>query len=96
MAYPEPKLLKAREVCQMLGISISTLRRMIRRGQFSEPLKPSPGTSRWPRQVVDDYIEGLQRRDGPSRVESKTPHSTGIDDGAAAKDANEDPVLDYH
>ena len=58
------KLLKVQEVCEMLGVSRSTLTRMIDRGDFSKPLKPSPGTSRWPKQAVDDYIEVLQHRDG--------------------------------
>ena len=96
MAHSAPKLLNAREVCQMLGISISTLRRMVRQGQFSEPLKPSPGTSRWPRQVVNDYIEELQRRDGPPRVEPKTAHPTGINDRTGPKEEKEDPVADRH
>ena len=62
MVSNAPRLLKSREVCEMLGISKSTLHRMVRRGLFPRPLKPSPGTSRWPRQVVDDYIEDLPRR----------------------------------
>ena len=62
MVSNAPRLLKSREVCEMLGISKSTLDRMVRKGLFPRPLKPSPGTSRWPRQVVDDYIEDLPRR----------------------------------
>ena len=64
MITKAPELLTDKEVCQMLGISRSTLRRVIRRGEFSKPLKPSPGTSRWPRKIVEDYIEVLQHRDG--------------------------------
>ena len=72
----------------MLGISISTLRRMIRRGQFSQPLKPSPGTSRWPRQEVVDYIEALQRRDDPATVEAKPTNCSGANERAMAKEEN--------
>ena len=64
MVTKAPELLTEKEVCQMLRISKSTLRRVIRRGEFSKPLKPSPGTSRWPRKIVEDYIEVLQHRDG--------------------------------
>ena len=64
MITKAPELLTEKEVCQMLRISRSTLRRVIRRGEFSKPLKPSPGTSRWPRKIVEDYIEVLQHRDG--------------------------------
>ena len=64
MITKAPELLTEKEVCQMLRISRSTLRRVIRRGEFSKPLKPSPGTSRWPRRIVEDYIEVLQHRDG--------------------------------
>ena len=88
MVDSAPKLLNAREVCQMLGISISTLHRMIRRGQFSRPLKPSPGTSRWPRQDVVDYIEALPRRGDPATMKPETPGSTGPNDRAEANEEN--------
>ncbi len=65
MVSDASRLLKAHEVCQMLGISKSTLRRMIRRGEFPEPLKLSPGASRWPKQDVYHYIDRLPRRSGP-------------------------------
>ena len=65
MATKAPELLTEQEVCQMLGISKSTLRRMIRRGEFPEPRKLSPGTRRWPKQDVYHYIDRLPRRSGP-------------------------------
>jgi prophage regulatory protein len=62
MVSNAPRLLKSREVCEMLGISKSTLHRMVRRGLFPRPLKPSPGTSRWPSREVEDYMASLPRR----------------------------------
>ena len=61
MATNAPKLLKAREVWEMLGISKATLYRMIDKGQFPKQVKPSPGTSRWHRHEVEDYIAALPR-----------------------------------
>ena len=54
------RLLNIRQVCERLGISPSTLRRLIRSGQFRPPVHPSPGTSRWPEEYLDDYESGLQ------------------------------------
>ncbi len=56
------KLLKSREVCEMLGVSRSTLHRMINKGQFPRPVKPSAGTNRWPSREVEDYMANLPRR----------------------------------
>ena len=61
MASEEPRLLKAREVYERLGISRATLYRMIEKGQFPPPLKLSTGTSRWHSQDVEDFIAGLLR-----------------------------------
>ena len=59
MANDSSRLLNVREVCAMLGISPSTLRWLIRKGLFRPPVKPSPGTSIWPKEYVDDYVSGL-------------------------------------
>ena len=61
MATNAPKLLKAREVCEMLGISRATLYRMIRQGKFPRPVKLSADSSRWPSQEVEDYMATLPR-----------------------------------
>ena len=55
------KLLNSREICEMLGISRSTLYRMISKGLFPKPVRPSPGTSRWPIEEVENYIAALPR-----------------------------------
>ena len=95
MATKTPRLLTAREVCEMLGISRSTLGRLIQRGEFSKPLKPSPRTSRWPDQEPFDYIERLKRKNDQSNVEPKAHRSTGINDDAAGKADNEQLDVDY-
>ena len=95
MVDPLPRLLTELEVCQTLGISKSTLRPMIRRGEFPEPLKLSSGTSRWPEQDVNDYVDRLPRRNGPAGVDAKLRLSTGSNDGAARKEVNEHPAHDY-
>ena len=46
MVTNAPRLLKAPEVCEMLGISKATLYRYIRQGKIPPPLKLSAGTSR--------------------------------------------------
>ncbi len=61
MASEEPRLLKAREVYERLGISKATLYRMIDRGEFPPPLKLSAGAKRWHSQDVEDFIAGLER-----------------------------------
>ena len=61
MATNAPKLLKAREVCEMLGISKATLYRLIRQGKFPRQVKLGVGTSRWPSQVVENYMSTLPR-----------------------------------
>ena len=62
MVDSPPKLLKSKEVCELLGLSRSTLHRMVRQGQFRRPVKPSAGTSRWPSREVEDYMANLPRR----------------------------------
>ena len=61
MATNAPRLVKAREVCEMLGISKSTLHRLIRQGKFPRQVKLGAGTSRWPSQEVENYRAALPR-----------------------------------
>ena len=61
MVNSTPKLLKAREVWEMLGISKATLYRLIRKGRFPRPVKLGAGTSRWPSQEIENYIAALPR-----------------------------------
>jgi len=53
------QLLKRREVLNLLGVSDSTLRRMIVRGEFPPPLKISQRRTAWRSDAVDRHIEAL-------------------------------------
>jgi len=53
------QLLKRKEVLNLLGVSDSTLRRMIVRGEFPHPLRISQRRMAWRSDAVDQHIEAL-------------------------------------
>ena len=53
-------MLKASQVCQVLGISPDTLTRLITQGEFPGAMRATPRpTSHWriPEQALEDYIK---------------------------------------
>lgn len=55
---PEPRMLKAVDVCKYLSISPNTLRRMVANGLLPQP-KPITGKLvRWDKRMIDAYLDG--------------------------------------
>ena len=51
------RILSRQEVAWLLGISVTTLWRMVRDRRFPPPLRISPGRVGWPASVVRRWIE---------------------------------------
>ena len=58
----EGEYLTPTQVAEMLGIDKRTLRRLVARGGFPEPLRLSQQVVRYPRKAVLDYLEKVQAR----------------------------------
>ena len=60
------RILSRQEVALLLGISVTTLWRMVRNRQFPPPMRISPGRVGWPARTVarwiDEHGEGTQGR----------------------------------
>lgn len=56
-----PVYMKEAEVCAVACLSRSTIRRMISRGEFPEPMQLSPGRVGWRREEVLEWLESRQR-----------------------------------
>ena len=55
----EKKLLKEKEVCDLIGFSPSTLRRMVGRGDFPKPYKFGERIVRWNNWEIHTWLEQL-------------------------------------
>lgn len=68
MTPPEPsdRILSALEVCTRLGISRTTIWRLIRRRQFPTALRLSPGRVGWPESQLAAWIASRSPK-GPDR-----------------------------
>ena len=51
------RLLKAKEVCEKIGVSESTLRRMVKEGDFPAPIRISKRASRWRLSEVEEWMD---------------------------------------
>jgi len=60
------RLLSKNEVCALLGVSRSTLWRMIGAGRFPEPVELSPGRKGHPTDEVDQWIADRKAARGPT------------------------------
>jgi prophage regulatory protein len=64
---PEPELpaddtmLSEKEVLPLIGVSSSTLKRMVRDGRFPNSMRLSPHRIGWPAREVKKWLEGLDR-----------------------------------
>jgi prophage regulatory protein len=63
-AAPEPELpadtmLRAKEVLRLIGVSESSLKRMVLDGRFPKPMRLSPRRIGWPARDVKAWLEGL-------------------------------------
>lgn len=67
----QDKIIKLKPVCEIVGISASTIRRLIRKGSFPGPIA-IPGTTRkgWSLNQINQYLEQIR---APQK-ESALPH----------------------
>lgn len=55
-----PRLLGPSEVGELLGLSVRTLRRLVKAGQFPPPVRIGGGRlPRWTKAAVAEYVTGL-------------------------------------
>jgi len=54
------RLLRAKQVADMTGLSVSTFYAKIRRGEFPKPLQTSPNTVAWRYSDIVGWINSLQ------------------------------------
>jgi prophage regulatory protein len=54
------RLLRAKQVAGMTGLSVSTFYAKIRRGEFPKPLQTSPNTVAWRYSDIVGWINSLQ------------------------------------
>ena len=50
------RLLRAKEVAGLIGVSRSTLYRMVAAGQFPQPIRIGPRASRWRMSEVQEWM----------------------------------------
>ena len=53
------RLLNAREVCKLAGVSNATLYRLVKAHRFPKPLRVGPQASRWRADEITAHIEQL-------------------------------------
>ena len=56
-AMDSVRLLRAREVCQIVGFSPSQLYKRIAAGTFPRPVRLGPNMARWPNNVIEEWIQ---------------------------------------
>ena len=66
------RFLRARQVIERLGISKTTLWRLVRGGEFPRPLKVSKFAVAWTETEVDAYMLKIIRRRDADAASSKT------------------------
>jgi prophage regulatory protein len=55
------RTIRVLKVSGKTGLSVSSIWRLVRQGQFPRPIKISPGCSAWIEDEVDDLIEAKRR-----------------------------------
>jgi len=53
------KLLTTQQVSEMVSLSISQIRRMVKADAFPQPLKISPGRSAWLEKDIQQWMKSL-------------------------------------
>ena len=51
----ERKMLCRKEVCEILGISESTLLRNVKKKLFPQPIRVGQRAVRWPREIIEEF-----------------------------------------
>ena len=58
---PERRILRRREVSQLVSLSLATLYRMIARGEFPRPVRLSPRLTGWRSDEIDAWLDSRER-----------------------------------
>lgn len=64
------KFFNSKEVAQMIGVSQSTLRRMVNRGEFPAAVRLSIGRRGWPHCDMDGFIQKKKNERGQIATET--------------------------
>ena len=59
-----PKMLRRNEVQDATGLGRSSLYELMRRGDFPQPIKVSPGAVRWPADEIASWLASRPRATG--------------------------------
>ena len=54
------RMLNLFEVCDMAGVSKSTIYRMVEAGTFPAPVHVGPRASRWRQSAINQWLESLE------------------------------------
>jgi prophage regulatory protein len=66
------RILRSRAVCELCGLSRSTIWRMIARDEFPKPFAITAGTTGWSEVEILDWIDGrVERRSSKEQPESE-------------------------
>lgn len=60
-ATTERRMLSAREVAYMLGVSLSTLYKMVREGRFPQGVMLTGRLRKWHLETVEEFVRGFRR-----------------------------------
>ena len=59
---PADRILRPRELAERIGLSLTTLWRLRRRGELPEPLRLSPGCVGWRASDIERWLETREAR----------------------------------
>ena len=64
------RLMRSEEVETRCGIARTTIYRLMRCGQFPEPLKVGPRAVRWPASEIEEWLAGRPRASGEGEAQA--------------------------
>lgn len=59
-----PEFLSRKDICRLTGMSITTLWRLGKSGDFPKPVRLSPRSVKWPKTVIYDWLTSKMREAG--------------------------------
>ena len=63
----QPKIYRKKDLCQILGVSSTTLDRWTRDGSFPPAIRISSNIIGWPASSVEDWLDSLPQNDAEVR-----------------------------
>jgi excisionase family DNA binding protein len=51
----------AAQLAELLQVTVSTIWRMVKAGQLPEPIRYNARLARWPKEVVEQWLQGYGR-----------------------------------